>query len=52
MVWIRRICFLNGDWQDFGSEVGQMKDVLQHPSHNDPTQHIKNGPDDPITTIN
>jgi hypothetical protein len=54
MVWTSRILIgdMDGDLQDLGSEVGQMQDVFYNIPATNPTQHIPNGPDDPITTIN
>jgi hypothetical protein len=43
---------MDGEWQDLGSEVGLMHDVFYNIPATNPTQHIPNGPDDPITTIN
>jgi hypothetical protein len=44
LVWASRILFgvMDGDWQDLGSEVGQMQaDFWHHPSHKSKSAHMK-----------
>jgi hypothetical protein len=57
MVWTSRILIgvMDGDWQDLGSQVGQICkptfDYIPIPVQN-PTQHKPNESDDPFKTMN
>jgi hypothetical protein len=41
------------DWQDLGSDkLGKCKPIFDNVQATNPNQHIPNGLDDPLTTIN